>query len=112
MDIVITIIAYFIVMKLYEKKKKVKFTNKLSKCYFILNCFYVISFKISNLVILKVEEVTYATQLLIYYSVLAIILLVLSNKISVWFDNSNDNETQLSKGIKLTAAVLFVCLVF
>lgn len=111
MDIVITIIAYFIVMKLYENGK-VKFTNKLVSAISFLIAFYVISFKISNLVILKVEEVTYATQLLIYYSALAIILLVLSNKISVWFDNSNDNETQLSTGIKLTAAVLFVCLVF
>ena len=111
MDIVITIIAYFIVMKLYENGK-VKFTNKLVSAISFLIAFYVISFKISNLVILKVEEVTYATQLLIYYSTLAIILLVLSNKISVWFDNSNDNETQLSTGIKLTAAALFICLVF
>ena len=45
-------------------------------------------------------------------SALALILIVLSNKISVWFDNSNDNEKQLSTGIKLTAATLFVCLVF
>ena len=111
MDIVITIIAYFIVMKLYENGK-VKFTNKLVSAISFIIAFYVISFKISNLVILKVEEVTYATQLLICYSALALILIVLSNKISVWFDNSNDNETQLSTGIKLTAAALFVCLVF
>ena len=111
MDIVITIIAYFIVMKLYENGK-VKFTNKLVSAISFLIAFYVISFKISNLVILKVEEVTYATQLLLYYFGLVAILLFLSNKISVWFYNSNDNETQLSTGIKLTAAALFICLVF
>ena len=111
MDIVITIIAYFIVMKLYENGK-VKFTNKLVSAISFIIAFYLISFKISNLVILKVEEVTYATQLLLYYFGLVAILLFLSNKISVWFDNSNDNETQLSTGIKLTAAALFVCLVF
>ena len=111
MDIVITIIAYFIVMKLYENGKA-KFTNKLVSAISFIIAFYLLSFKISNLVILKVEEVTYATQLLICYSALALILIVLSNKISVWFDNSNDNETQLSTGIKLTAATLFVSLVF
>lgn len=111
MDIVIAIIAYFLVMKLHENGK-VKFTNKLVSAISFIIAFYVISFKISNLVILKVEEVTYATQLLICYSALALILIVLSNKISVWFDNSNDNETQLSTGIKLTAAALFICLVF
>ena len=111
MDLMITIIAYFLVMKLYENGK-VKFTNKLVSAISFIIAFYVISFKISNLVILKVEEVTYATQLLLYYFGLVAILLFLSNKISVWFDNSNDNETQLSTGIKLTAAALFVCLVF
>ena len=111
MDIVITIIAYFIVMKLYENGK-VKFTNKLVSAISFIIAFYVIIFKISNLVILKVEEVTYATQLLLYYFGLVTILLFLSNKISFWFNNSNDNETQLSTGIKLTAAALFVCLVF
>ena len=111
MDIVITIIAYFIVMKLYENGK-VKFTNKLVSAISFIIAFYLISFKISNLVILKVEEVTYATQLLLYYFGLVAILLFLSNKISVWFYNSNENETQLSTGIKLTAAVLFICLVF
>lgn len=111
MDLMITIIAYFLVMKLYENGK-VKFTNKLVSAILFIFAFYVLSFKISYLVMLKIEEVTYATQLLVYYSALAIILLFLSNKISVWFDNSNDNETQLSTGIKLTAAALFVCLVF
>ena len=110
-DMVITIIAYFIVMKLY-KNGKVKFTNKLVSAISFIIAFYVIIFKISNLVILKVEEVTYATQLLLYYFGLVTILLFLSNKISFWFNNSNDNETQLSTGIKLTAAVLFICLVF
>ena len=110
-DMLITIIAYFLVMKLYENGR-VKFTNKLVSAISFIIAFYVISFKISNLVILKVEEVTYATQLLLYYFGLVAILLFLSNKISVWFDNSNDNETQLSTGIKLTAAALFVCLVF
>lgn len=111
MDIVITTIAYFIVMKLYENGK-VKFTNKLVSAISFIISFYVISFKISNLVILKIEEVTYATQLLLYYFGLVSILLFLSNKISVWFDNTNDNEKQLSTGIKLTTATLFVCLVF
>ena len=111
MDIVITIIAYFLVMKLYENSK-VKFTNKLVSAISFIIAFYLLSFKISNLVILKIEEVTYATQLLLYYFGLVSIRLFLSNKISVWFDNSNDNETQLSTGIKLTAAALFVCLVF
>ena len=111
MDIVITIIAYFIVAKLYENGK-VKFTNKLVSAISFIIAFYLLSFKISNLVILKVEEVTYATQLLLYYFGLVAILLFLSNKISVRFDNSNDNETQLNTGIKLTAAALFVCLVF
>lgn len=110
-DMVITIIAYFLVMKLYENGK-VKFTNKLVSAISFIIAFYVISFKISNLVILKIEEVTYATQLLLYYFGLFAILLFLSNKISVWFYNSNDNETQLSTGIKLTAAALFICLVF
>jgi len=110
-DMLITIIAYFLVMKLYENGR-VKFTNKLVSAISFIIAFYVISFKISNLVILKIEEVTYATQLLLYYFGLVAILLFLSNKISVWFDNSNDNETQLSIGIKLTAAALFVCLVF
>lgn len=98
-------------MKLY-KNGKVKFTNKLVSAISFIIAFYVIIFKISNLVILKVEEVTYATQLLLYYFGLVTILLFLSNKISFWFNNSNDNETQLSTGIKLTAAALFVCLVF
>lgn len=111
MDIVITIIAYFLVMKLYENSK-VKFTNKLVSAISFIIAFYLLSFKISNLIILKIEEVTYATQLLLYYFGLVAILLFLSNKISVWFYNSNDNETQLSTGIKLTAAVLFICLVF
>ena len=111
MDIVITIIAYFLVMKLYENGKA-KFTNTLVSAISFIIAFYLLSFKISNLVILKVEEVTYATQLLLYYFGLVAILLFLSNKISVWFYNSNDNETQLSTGIKLTAAALFVCLVF
>lgn len=111
MDIAITILASLIIMKLYENGK-VKFTNKLVSAISFIVAFYVISFKISNLVILKIEKVTYATQLLICYSTLALILLVLSNKISVWFDNSNYNERHLSKGIKLTAAALFVCLVF
>ena len=110
-DLVITIFAYFLVMKLYENGKA-KFTNTLVSAISFIIAFYVISFKISNLVILKIEEVTYATQLLLYYFGLVAILLFLSNKISVWFDNSNDNETQLSTGIKLTAAALFVCLVF
>ncbi len=111
MDIVITIIAYFIVVKLYENGK-VKFTNKLVSAISFIIAFYLLSFKISYLVILKVVEATYATQLLIYYFGLVAILLFLSNKISVWFNNSNDNETQLSTGIKLTAAALFVCLIF
>lgn len=111
MDIVITIIAYFIVMKLYENGKA-KFTNTLVSAILFIIAFYLLSFKISNLVILKIEEVTYATQLLLYYFGLVTILLFLSNKISVWFDNSNDNETQLSTGIKLIAAALFICLVF
>ena len=110
-DIVITIIAYFIVVKLYENGK-VKFTNKLVSAISFIIAFYLLSFKISYLVILKVEEDTYATQLLLYYFGLVAILLFLSNKISVWFVNSNDNKTQLSTGIKLTAATLFVCLVF
>ena len=110
-DLVITIFAYFIVVKLY-KNGKVKFTNKLVSAISFLIAFYLLCFKISNLVILKIEEVTYATQLLLYYFGLVAILLFLSNKISVWFDNSNDNEKQLSTGIKLTAAALFVCLVF
>jgi len=110
-DIVITIIAYFIVAKLYENGK-VKFTNKLVSAISFIIVFYLLSFKISNLVILKIEEDTYATQLLIYYFGLVSILLFLSNKISIWFDNSNDNETQLSTGIKLTATALFICLVF
>lgn len=110
-DMMITIIAYFIVMKLYENGKA-KFTNTLVSAISFIIAFYVISFKISNLVILKIEEVTYATQLLLYYFGLVAILLFLSNKISVWFDNSNDNKTQLSTGIKLTAATLFVSLVF
>lgn len=110
-DIVIAIIAYFIVAKLYENGK-VKFTNKLVSAISFIIAFYLLSFKISNLVILKIEEVTYATQLLIYYFGLVSILLFLSNKISVWFDNSNDNETQLSTGIKMTAAALLLCLVF
>ena len=111
MDIVIAIIAYFIVMKLYENGKA-KFTNTLVSAISFIIAFYLLSFKISNLVILKIEEVTYATQLLLYYFGLVAILLFLSNKISVWFYNSNENETQLSTGIKLTAAVLFICLVF
>ena len=111
MDIVITIIAYFLVMKLYENGKA-KFTNTLVSAISLIIAFYLLSFKISYLVILKVEEVTYATQLLLYYFGLVSILLFLSNKISVWFDNSNDNETQLSTGMKLTAAALFICLVF
>jgi len=111
MDIVITIIAYFIVMKLYENGKA-KFTNTLVSAISFIIAFYLLSFKISYLVILKVEEDTYATQLLLYYFGLVAILLFLSNKISVWFYNSNDNETQLSTGIKLTAAALFICLVF
>jgi hypothetical protein len=110
-DIVITIIAYFIVVKLYENGKA-KFTNTLVSAISFIISFYLLSFKISYLVILKIEEATYATQLLLYYFGLVAILLFLSNKISVWFVNSNDNKTQLSTGIKLTAAALFVCLVF
>lgn len=111
MDLMITIIAYFLVMKLYENGKA-KFTNTLVSAISFIIAFYLLSFKISNLVILKVEEVTYATQLLLYYFGLVAILLFLSNKISVWFDNSNDNEKQLSTGIKLTATALFICLIF
>ena len=58
MDIVITIIAYFLVMKLYENGK-VKFTNKLVSAILFIIAFYLLSFKISNLVILKIEEVTF-----------------------------------------------------
>ncbi len=111
MDIVITIIAYFIVMKLYENGKA-KFTNTLVSAISFIIAFYLLSFKISYVVILKVVFATNATQLLLYYFGLVAIRLFLSNKISVWLDNSNDNETQLSTGIKLTAAALFVCLVF
>lgn len=111
MDLVITIFAYFLVMKLYENGKA-KFTNTLVSAISFIIAFYLLSFKISYLVILKVVEDTNATQLLLYYFGLVAILLFLSNKISVWFYNSNDNETQLSTGIKLTAAALFICLVF
>ena len=111
MDIVITIFAYFLVMKLYENGKA-KFTNTLVSAISFIIAFYLLSFKISYLVILKVVFATNATQLLLYYFGLVSILLFLSNKISVWFCNSNDNEKQLSTGIKLTAAALFICLVF
>lgn len=111
MDIVIAIIAYFLVMKLYENGKA-KFTNTLVSAISFIIAFYLLSFKISYLVILKVVFATNATQLLLYYFGLVAILLFLSNKISVWFCNSNDNEKQLSTGIKLTAAALFICLVF
>ena len=47
MDIVITIIAYFLVMKLYENGK-VKFTNKLVSAISFIIAFYLLSFKISN----------------------------------------------------------------